>query len=213
MRSRAGRAASAGGRQRAPIQWHSRKQLPPRVTVELDEDRPMKGCSMKRAICSLRCDLARSAARVAAASAQTLKAVKDRGSLICGVEPGTAGILQSRRQGQLDRLRRRFLPCDRGGGLERCHQGQVHAALRQGSVRAAQDRRHRRAVAQHHLDACRATSPTAISPASPITTARASWCARRSRSIRRSSSTARRSARRPAPRPSSTSPTSSAPTT
>src|SRR5262249_33728750 len=62
------------------------------------------------------------------------------------------GIFQSRRQGQLDRLRCRLLPCARRGDLERSDQGQVHAALGQGSVRAAQDRGYRRVVAQHDLD-------------------------------------------------------------
>ncbi len=68
-------------------------------------------------------------------------------------QSGRRRILQSRRQGQLDRLRRRFLPRDRGCGPQRSDQGEVHAAVRQGSVRAAQDRRDRRAVAQYHLDA------------------------------------------------------------
>ena len=34
-----------------------------------------------------------------AASAQTLKTVKDRGMLSCGVEPGSAGVLVTGRQG------------------------------------------------------------------------------------------------------------------
>ena len=67
-------------------------------------------------------------------------------------QPGAAGLLQPRRQGQLDRPRRRFLPRDRGGDLQRSEQGQVHAALGQGPVRAAQIRRDRCALAQHDLD-------------------------------------------------------------
>ena len=55
-------------------------------------------------------------------------------------QPGPAGLFQSRRQGQLDRARRRLLPRHRGGDLQRPDQGQVHAAVRQGSLRAAQGR-------------------------------------------------------------------------
>ena len=40
---------------------------------------------------------------VQAASAQTLKTVKDRGLLSCGVGQGLPGIFVARRQGQLDR--------------------------------------------------------------------------------------------------------------
>ena len=149
----------------------------------------------------------------AAASAQTLKAVKDRGSLICGVSQGLAGFSNPDDKGNWTGFDVDFCRAIAAAIFNDAEQGQVHAALRQGSVRTAQVRRHRRAVAQHHLDAVARRLATAISPASPITTARASWCARRSRSIRRSSSTAPRSAPRPAPPPSSTSPTSSAPTT
>jgi ABC-type amino acid transport substrate-binding protein len=42
-----------------------------------------------------------------AAPAQTLKAVKERGTLLCGVS-----------QGPVDRVRRRLLPCGRRGDLQ-----------------------------------------------------------------------------------------------
>ena len=128
-------------------------------------------------------------------------------------QPGAAGILQSGRQGQLDRLRRRFLPRARGGDLRTMR---PRSSSRRSPRRTASSRsRPARSTCCRATPPgrSRATSPMATSPASPITTVRASWCARHSRSIRRWSSTARRCARRPAPRPSSISPTSSAPTT
>src|SRR5262245_18033953 len=67
-------------------------------------------------------------------------------------EPGLARLLQSRRQGSLDRARCRVLPRHRGGGVQRSEQGEIHAALLAGAVRAAQEWRDRRALAQHHLD-------------------------------------------------------------
>jgi general L-amino acid transport system substrate-binding protein len=51
----------------------------------------MKGCSMKRAIVLFGATLALGCS-VATASAQTLKAVKDRGSLVCGVSQGLPGF-------------------------------------------------------------------------------------------------------------------------
>src|SRR4029077_17648534 len=49
-------------------------------------------------------------------------------------EPGTAGILLARRQGHLDWTRRRCLPCDRRHHFQRSDQGQVRAAVGQGSL-------------------------------------------------------------------------------
>ena len=86
------------------------------------------------------------------ADAQTLKTVRDRGALHLRCQPGSAGLFQPGRQGQLDRLRRRFLPRHRGGDLQRSDQGEVHAVVRPGPVRAAPVGRDRPALAQHHLD-------------------------------------------------------------
>src|SRR5262245_53434167 len=52
---------------------------------------PMKGCSMKRKIVLFGATFVLGFS-VAAASAQTLKAVKERGSLLCGVGQGVAGF-------------------------------------------------------------------------------------------------------------------------
>jgi general L-amino acid transport system substrate-binding protein len=51
----------------------------------------MKGCSMKRGIFLFSATFVLGLS-VSAASAQTLKAVKDRGSLICGVSQGLPGF-------------------------------------------------------------------------------------------------------------------------
>ena len=45
-----------------------------------------------------------------AAESQTLKTVQDRGSLICGVNPGLEGFASKDADGQVVRVRRRFLP-------------------------------------------------------------------------------------------------------
>ena len=66
---------------------------------------------------------------------------------------GPGGLRPARRAGQLDRPRRRLLPRARGRDLQRSDQGQVLAAHRQGPLHRAAVRRHRRAVAQHDLDA------------------------------------------------------------
>jgi general L-amino acid transport system substrate-binding protein len=60
----------------------------------LDKVRPMKGCSMKREIFLFGATfvLGFSVAAASAQTPQTLKAVKDRGSLICGVGQGVAGV-------------------------------------------------------------------------------------------------------------------------
>src|SRR5215831_17618806 len=52
----------------------------------------MKGCSMKREILVFSTTFVLGFSVVAAASAQTLKAVKDRGSLVCGVSQGLMGF-------------------------------------------------------------------------------------------------------------------------
>jgi general L-amino acid transport system substrate-binding protein len=61
------------------------------VTVNARQSVPMKGCSMKRKIYLFGATFVLGFS-VAAASAQTLKAVKDRGSLLCGVGQGVAGF-------------------------------------------------------------------------------------------------------------------------
>ena len=111
-----------------------------------------------------------------AASAQTLKTVQDRGMLSCGVSQGLPGF---------------STPDDKGNwtGLDVDVCRAIAAAIFNDPTKvkfvplSAKDRftalqsgRDRRAVAQHHLDACRATPRSApTSPASPIMTARASW--------------------------------------
>ena len=75
---------------------------------------------MKRVICVLgvrfrarlcgRAGLARRRSRRSSSAA----------SLICGVSQGAGRLRHPGRQGQLDRSRRRFLPRDRGGDLQRC---------------------------------------------------------------------------------------------
>src|SRR5262249_8152963 len=58
----------------------------------LDKDRSRRGCIMKRAIFLLAGAAVALGFCVAPGSAQTLKAVKDRGSLICGVSQGLPGF-------------------------------------------------------------------------------------------------------------------------
>jgi general L-amino acid transport system substrate-binding protein len=86
-------ARDAGwGRQRAPKWW--RYKTPSnsrRLRSKLEKDRPMKGCSMTRAILLLGATFALGFS-VTTAPAQTLKVVKDRGSLICGVSQGLPGF-------------------------------------------------------------------------------------------------------------------------
>src|SRR5262249_17056533 len=62
-----------------------------KLRSRLDNDRSRRGCIMKRAIFLL-VGAAVALGFSAAASAQTLKAVKDRGSLICGVSQGLPGF-------------------------------------------------------------------------------------------------------------------------
>ena len=58
----------------------------------------------------------------------------------------------ARRQGQLDRPRRRLLQGDRRGGPRRRHQGQVRADHGEGALHRPAVGRDRRADPQHHLD-------------------------------------------------------------
>src|SRR5262249_48950777 len=62
-----------------------------KLRSRLDNDRSRRGCIMKRAIFLL-AGAAVALGFSAAASAQTLKAVKDRGSLVCGVRQGLPGF-------------------------------------------------------------------------------------------------------------------------
>ena len=101
----------------------------------------------------------------AAASAQTLKAVKDRGSLICGVSQGLPGFSNPDDKGNWTGFDVDFCRAIAAAILNDRHQGQVHAAVRQGPFRAAQIGRYRRALAQHDLDAVARRLATATSPA------------------------------------------------
>ena len=114
------------------------------------------------------------------ASAQTLKTVKDRGILNCGANGTLAGFGLPDAQGNWTGLDVDFCRAIAAAIFNDSEQGQVRAAVGQGPLHRAAVGRSRRAGAQHHLDVVRATPRSAsISPASIITTARASWCARR----------------------------------
>ena len=63
-----------------------------------------------------------------------------------------AGILRSRRQGSVERLRRRLLPRARGGGVRRPGEGDLRAAQRQRALRRAEGGQDRRPLAQFDLD-------------------------------------------------------------
>src|SRR5688500_17266140 len=72
--------------------WFQRCRQPSRRLRSMPhEDRPMKGCSMKRIICIFGATFL-AAFCVTAAPAQTLKKVKDRASLVCGVSQGLPGF-------------------------------------------------------------------------------------------------------------------------
>jgi general L-amino acid transport system substrate-binding protein len=71
----------------------------------------------------------------AAATADTLEDVTQRGTLNCGVSEGLQGFSERAiRQGQLERLRRRFLPRRRRGDLRRRRQGDLSSRSRRPSV-------------------------------------------------------------------------------
>jgi general L-amino acid transport system substrate-binding protein len=76
---------------RADHQRQSREFRRAITSVEHDNMCPMKGCSMKRGIFLFGAIFVLGFS-VAAASAQTLKTVKDRGSLVCGVSQGLPGF-------------------------------------------------------------------------------------------------------------------------
>src|SRR5690242_1744833 len=65
--------------------------LSPRHRIFRHSNQSQRGCSMKRAIITLGLAISFGLS-VAPATAQTLKAVKDRGSLICGVSQGLPGF-------------------------------------------------------------------------------------------------------------------------
>ena len=52
------------------------------------------------------------------AAAQTLKAVKERGAVVCGVSQGMSGFSDKSDDGRVERLRRGFLPRARGRDLQ-----------------------------------------------------------------------------------------------
>ena len=206
-------ACDAGrGRQRAPNVGAKIRSDSRRLRSKLENDRPMKGCSMTRAILLLGATFALGFS-VTTASAQTLKS---------GEGPRLAHLRR-----QPGHCRASPTPTTRATGPGSTSISAAPSRPRSSTIRArSSSRRSRPRIGSSRSSPARstcsratrpgrsrATPPPATSPASTITTARASWCARRSRSIPRSSSTAHRSAPRPAPRPSSTSPTISAPTT
>jgi general L-amino acid transport system substrate-binding protein len=83
------------GRRRAPKAVAFKKLTPTQaigsMRVAVTASHSMKGCSMKREILVFGATFVLGFS-VAAASAQTLKAVKDRGALVCGVSQGLAGF-------------------------------------------------------------------------------------------------------------------------
>ena len=72
-----------------------------------------------------------------AASATTLDDVKAKGLPAMRRQHRPGRLLCAGRQGRMDRSRRRLLPRRRGGGFRRRHQGEVHAAQRQGAFHGA----------------------------------------------------------------------------
>ena len=87
-----------------------------------------------------------------AAQSQTLKTVQDRGSLVCGVNPGLEGFASKDADGQWSGFRRRFLPRRRGGDLRRPVKGAICAVVRFGPLRRAEEQADRPLVAQFELD-------------------------------------------------------------
>ena len=114
---------------------------------------------------------------------KTLDAIKQRGAARLRRQSEPAGLLGGRQPGQLDRPRRRRLQGDRRVDARRRQEGQVGAAQRVAALHRAAVGRDRHPVAQHDLDAdARRVARPRTSPASPTTTARASWCRRSPRS-------------------------------
>ena len=68
------------------------------------------------------------------ASAQTLKAVKDRGMLNCGANGTLAGFGLPDAQGKWTGLDVDFCRAHRCRGLERCRQGQIRTVVGQGPL-------------------------------------------------------------------------------
>ena len=149
-----------------------------------------------------------------AAQSQTLKTVQDRGSLICGVNPGLEGFASKDADGKWSGLRRRFLPCCRGGDLRRPVKGAIRAAVRVGALRRREEQADRRAVAQLELDdGSRRRQRRRIHGRDLLRRAGVSCPQEPRTSSRRSNSTAARSACSPARRPSPISSTFSKPIT
>ena len=124
------------------------------------------------------------AAMLASGSAMAgkdLDAVKARGKLICGVNTGVAGFSQPDDKGKWNGLDVDVCRAVAAAIFGDAEQGQVRAAHRAAALHRAAVGRGRHPVAQHHLDAARATPRSAsTSPASTTMTARASWCPRSS---------------------------------
>ena len=122
------------------------------ATISNVPGRPLKGFAMKRVSLVFTLALAAGFSTQAAIGANAQDG-QGPGHAILRRQPGPAGLFLARRQGQLDRARRRRLPRDRGRHLRRSDQGQVRAAVGQGPLHGAAIRRNRRAVAQYDLDA------------------------------------------------------------
>ena len=145
------------------------------------------------------------------AAAGTLDTVRQRGSLTAASARACPGFSDRDGAGEWSGFDVDFCRAVAAADLRRRAQGDLRAALRRRALRRAADRRDRpprRATRPGRWIARRGSASS--SPASPIMTARASWCRAALKSPRRSSSTAPRSASRPARRPSSTSPIISA---
>ena len=137
---------------------------------------------MKRVmLCVARRRLSCSAFRSRRRSAQTLKKVKDRGSLMCGVSQGLPGFSNPDDKGNWtgldvdfcraiaaaifnDPTKVKFTPLSAKDRFEPLKSGEIDVLSRNTTWTLSRD-----------------ASLGSTSPASTTTTARASWCARRSR--------------------------------
>ena len=88
----------------------------------------------------------RAAAPSPASAQATLKAVKDRGELICGVNQGLPGFRRAERQGRVDRLDVDFCRAI-AAAARRSEEGEIRAAVGRGAVRRAEEGRSRPPVA------------------------------------------------------------------
>ena len=113
---------------------------------------------MKRDDCDARPGVRASASRAEAALARRRsRRSRTAARSICGVSQGLPGFSNPDDKGNWTGFDVDFCRAIAAAIFNDPTQGQVHAAVGQGPVRAAQDRRDRRAVAQHDLDPRRAT--------------------------------------------------------